>query len=177
MDNPTNEKTNTTTGSPSPKKAFSMTNYLSPNPKQPTIGTTPENEEQLPKPPDDIFNTKLIAAMTNRDTILRKVCDCILTGDEQRFKRLSKQIHAKWRSLSVQNGCVLLDNKLAIPNSLKESVIDVLHSTHPVAWGMTELGQRIWWPFINRDLINKSKTCRPCTEFGNNLKSINPKSH
>ena len=177
MDNPTNEKTNTTTGSPSPKKALSMTNYLSPHPKQPTIGTTPENEEQLPKPPDDIFNTKLIAAMTNRDTVLREVRDCILTGDEQRCTKLSKQIHAKWRSLSVQNGCVLLDNKLAIPNSLKESVIDVLHSTHPGAWGMTELGQRIWWPFINRDLINKSKTCRPCTEFVKNLKSINPKSH
>ena len=177
MDNPTNEKTNTTTGSPSPKKALSMTNYLSPHPKQPTIGTTPENEEQLPKPPDDIFNTKLIAAMTNRDTVLREVRDCILTGDEQRCTKLSKQIHAKWRSLSVQNGCILLDNKLAIPNSLKESVIDVLHSTHPGAWGMTELGQRIWWPFINRDLINKSKTCRPCTEFVKNLKSINPKSH
>ena len=114
-----------------------MTSYLSPPPKQPTIGTTSEKEEQLPKPPDDIFNTKLIAAMTNRVTVLREVRDCILTGDEQRCKKLSKQIHAKWRSLSVQNGCVLLDNKLAIPNSLKEPVIDVLHSTHPGAWGMT----------------------------------------
>ena len=176
MDNPTNEKTNTTTGSTSPKKTFSMTNYLSTPPKQKTIGTTPENKEQLSKPPDNIFNTKLIAAMTNRDTVLREVRDCILTGDEQRCKKLSKQIHATWRSLSVQNGCLLLDNKLAIPNSLKESVIDVLHSTHPGAWGMTELGQRIWWPFINRDLINKSKTCRPCTEFGKNLKNKNPKS-
>ena len=73
MDNPINEKTNTTTGSASPKKTFSMTNYLSTPPKQPTIGTTPENEEQLPKPPDNIFNTKLIAAMTNRDTVLREV--------------------------------------------------------------------------------------------------------
>ena len=154
-----------------------MTSFLSPPRKQPTIGTTSEKEEQLPKPPDDIFNTKLIAAMINRDTVLREVRDCIQTGDEQRCKKLSKQIHAKWRSLSVHNGCVLLDNKLAIPNSLKEWVIDVLHSTHPGAWGMTELGQRIWWPFINRDLINKSKTCRPCTEFGKNLKSINPKSH
>ena len=60
-----------------------MTSYLSPPPKQPTIGTTSEKEEQLPNPPDDIFNTKLIAAMTNRDTVLRGVRDCILTGDEQ----------------------------------------------------------------------------------------------
>ena len=40
---------------------------------------------------------------------------------------------------------------------------------------MIELGHRVW-PFINRDLINKSKTCRPCTEFGSNLKSIIPKT-
>ena len=59
---------------------------------------------------------------------------------------------------------------------MKEAVIDVLHATHPGAWGMSELAHRLWWPFINRDLINKSKTCRPSTEFGKNLKSIIPKT-
>ena len=115
--------------------------------------------------------------MSNWDTVLREVRDCILTGDDQRCKKLCKQNHAKWRSLSVQNGGVLLDNKLAIPIALKASVTDVIHSTHPRAWGMTELGQRLWWHFINLDLINKSKTCRPCTEFGKNSKSIIRKSH
>ena len=65
-----------------------------------------------------------------------------------------------------------MDNKLAIPNILKESVMDVLHATHLGAWGMTDLGQRLWWPFIKQDLITKSKTCRPCTEFGKNLKNF-----
>ena len=51
MDNPNNEQTNPTKGSPSPKKAFSMTKCLSPPPKQPTIGTTSEKEEQQPNPP------------------------------------------------------------------------------------------------------------------------------
>ena len=35
---------------------------------------------------------------------------------------------------------------------------------------------RIRTTLINRGLINKSKTCRPCTEFGKNLKSIIPKT-
>ena len=139
MDNSNNEQTNPTAGSPSPRKDFSMSNYLSPTPKQ----LPSERDDQLPKPLEDIFNIQLIAAMTNRDAVLREVRDCILTGDDQRCKKLSKQIHAKWRSLSVQNGCVLLDNKLAISNALKDSVIDVLHSTHPGSWGMTELGQRL----------------------------------
>ena len=92
--------------------------------------------------------------MINRDTVLREIRDCIINEDQARCKSLSKQIHAKWGSLSVNNGCMLVDNKLAIPNILKESVMDVVHSTHPGAWGMTELGQRLWWPFIDRDLIN-----------------------
>ena len=41
---------------------------------------------------------------------------------------------------------------------------------------MTEFANRLWWPSRNRDFTNKSKTCRPCTEFGKNLKSIIPKT-
>ena len=57
---------------------------------------------------------------------------------------------------------------------MKDAMMDVLHATHPGAWAMIELAHRLLWPFINRDLINKLKTCRPCTEFGKNLKSIIP---
>ena len=78
--------------------------------------------------------------------------------------------------MSVNDGCILLDNRLTIPNALKEAVIDVLHATHLGSWGVTELANRLWWPFINRDLINNAKTSRPCTEFGKNLKSIIPKT-
>ena len=119
---------------------------------------------------------KLIAAMTNRDSVLREVRDCILTDNEQRCKKLCKQIHGQWRNLSTHNGCILADNKLAIPHIMKKPVMDILHATNPGAWGVTELGQRLWWPYVNRDLINKSKTCRPCTEFGKNLKYLIPKT-
>ena len=114
--------------------------------------------------------------MTNKESVLHETRDCIIQGDELRCKAVSRQIHTHWKQLSVNDGCILLDNQLTIPNAMKDAVIDVLHATHPGAWGMTELATRLWWPFINRDLINKSKTCRPCTEFGKNLKSIIPKT-
>ena len=176
MEHTTNKPNSATIKSPTQKTPFSMRNYLSPTPNKDEHHPTSSSDDQLPKELDIIFNKQLIPAMINRDTVLREIRDCILNNDQARCKQLSMQIHAKWNSLSVNNGCILVDNKLAIPNILKDSVIDVLHSTHPGAWGMTELGQRLWWPFINRDLINKSKTCRPCTEFGKNLKSIIKKS-
>ena len=161
-----------TAKSPVRKTSFSMRNYLSPTPKS----SPPTSDDQLSKQLESAFNQPLIAAMINRDTVLREIRDCIINEDQARCKRLSKQVYAKWGRLSVNNGRILVDNKLAILNILMESVMDVLHATHPGAWDMTELGQRLWWPFINRDLINKSKTCRPCTDFGKNLKSIIRKS-
>ena len=166
MDNSITEQGTTTNGSPSPINAFSLSNNLRPTPKQ----SAPEREDQLPKPLEDIFNTQFIAAMTNRDTVLREVRHCVPIGDNQRCKKLSKQMFTHWSNLSVHNSCILLENKLTIPNALKESVFDLLHFTHPGAWLMTELTQHLWWPFINRDLINKSKTFRPCTEFDKNFK-------
>ena len=161
MENTTNNPEITTTKSPAQKTLFSMRNYLSPIPKQEEHQSTTTANDQLLNQLDSIFNQDLIAAIINRDTVLREIRDCIINEGQAQGKSLSKQIHAKWRSLSVNNGCILVENKLAIPKILKESVLDVLHSTHPGAWGMTELGQRLWWPFINRDSINKSKTCRP----------------
>ena len=161
MDCSNNNSNSPMVKSPVQKTPLSISNYLSPTPK---ISPLPSDDQQLPKHLENAFNAQLIAALINRDTVLREIRECITTDNQARCKRLSRQIHAKWGSLSVNNGCILVDNKLAIPNTLKESVMDALHATHPGAWGMTELGQSLWWPFINRDLINKSKTCRPCTE-------------
>ena len=59
MDNSNKDQPNRTTGSPSPRKAFSMSNYLSPTHKQPA-SEKDERDDQLPKPLEDIFNTQLI---------------------------------------------------------------------------------------------------------------------
>ena len=68
MENSGYKQINPFTDFPSPKRPFSMSNYLNSTPKQLSI----EKDDQLPKPLEDIFNTKLIAAMTNPDTVLRE---------------------------------------------------------------------------------------------------------
>ena len=171
----TSTETSNSQASPSRPK-ISMSNFLSPFKSPSTETQQHPKDKEVNDMIQGVFNMKLIAAMTNRDSVLREVRDCILTDDEQRCKKLCKQIHGQWRNLSTHNGCILVDNKLAIPHIMKEPVMDILHATHLGAWGMTELGQRLWWPFVNRDLINKSKTCRTCSEFGKNLKSLIPKT-
>ena len=119
-----------------------------------------------------LINSKFVAALRNRETVIREVRDCIGLNDEQRCSALSKQIHAHWQNLNIKNGCIFIDNKVAIPNTIKKAVIDLFHSTHPGSWGMTEIEKRVWLPFCNRDILNQVKTCKTCTEYGKNLKSF-----
>ena len=157
MDN-NNEKSQ----SKSPTKSnFSMSYLLSPlkSPATDDLSTSGQDprDQELTKAIHGIFNTQLIAAMINRDTVLREVRDCVLAIDEERCKKLCKQIHAQWQNLSTHNGFSFKGQQTSHPHAMKEPVMEILHATHPGAWGMTELGQRLWWPFIYRDLINKIK--------------------
>ena len=68
------------------------------------------------------------------------------------MKNDAKDYAANYTHLSLHNRCLM-----AIPDSVKDAVMHVLIATYSDAWEMTELGQRLWWPSINRDLLNKSK--------------------
>ena len=39
---------------------------------------------------------------------------------------------------------------------------------------MTELPDRVWWPFCNIDLLNRFRLCKACTDFGKILKPVVP---
>ena len=78
-----------------PKLKFSMSYFLSPlkSPVTDNLTTTSQDQRdrELTKAIHGIFNTQLIAAMINRDTVLREVRDCILATDEERCKKLSNR--------------------------------------------------------------------------------------
>ena len=78
-----------------------------------------------------IFNKSLIASLTSKDAVLKEVRDCILTNNGNRLKALNPYIHSCWRDLHVRSGCVCIKEKVAIPNVLREAMVDVMHSSHP----------------------------------------------
>ena len=65
-----------------------------------------------------------------------------------------------------------LDERIAIPKSFKDAVLEDIHSTHPGSFAMLSLAQNIWWPYIHRDILAKASECKPCTEIGKNPKSV-----
>ena len=121
-----------------------------------------------------IFSSTLMANLTTKDAILKKIRDYILTENEVRCKQISPYIHTFWKDMHVKNGCVCIDDRIAIPHSIKEAYVEAIHATHPGSWGMTDRALHAWWPYMHLDIISKTAKCNPCVKIGKNLKSIIP---
>ena len=117
-----------------------------------------------------IFSSTLMASLTSNDAILKEIRDCILTENEDRCKQISPYIHTFLMDLHVKNGCVRIDGRIAIPNSIKDAYVEAIHATHTGSWGMTDMATHAWWPYMHRDIISKTAKCSPCVKIGKYLK-------
>ena len=157
---------------------FNHINYLSPsklhNPTPASIPNIMPTITDLDSNVRQLFNSKFLAALINKDSILREIRDCNISNAEERCRKLSEQVQAHCKLLSTKNGCIFVDKRVEIPNSKKEAVTDVFHATHPESWGMTELANHVWWPFCIRDLLNRARLCKSRTDLGKNLKPFLP---
>ena len=66
-----------------------------------------------------IFSSTLMASLISKDAILKEFCNCILTDNEDRCRQISTYINSFWKDL-VKIGCVCIDNRIAILNSMKK---------------------------------------------------------
>ena len=121
-----------------------------------------------------IFSSSLMASLTTKDAILKEIRDCNLTENEDRCKQISPYLHSFWKDLHVRNGCVCIDDRIALPHAIKDAYVDAIHATHPGTWGMTDIATHARWPYMHRDIATKTAKCNPCVKIGKNLKSIIP---
>ena len=123
-----------------------------------------------------IFSSTLMASLTAKDAILKEIRDCVLTENEDRCKQISPYIHIFRKDLHVKSGCVYIDDRKAIPNSIKDAYVEAIHATPPGSWGMTDMATHAWWPYMHRDIITKTAKCNIYVKIGKNLKSFIPAS-
>ena len=116
------------------------------------------------------FSSSLMASLTTKDAILKEIRDCILTDNADRCRQISPYIHSFWKDLHVKNGCVCIDDRIALPHAIKDAYVDAIHATHHGTWGMTDMATHAWWPYMHRDIATKISKCNPCVKIGKNLK-------
>ena len=78
-----------------------------------------------------VFSKEFLAILTGMDAILKEVRDCVVRSNADRLQEISPYLFSYWRDLSVKHGCVCLDERIAIPKSIKDAVLEGIHSTHP----------------------------------------------
>ena len=75
--------------------------------------------------------------------------------------------------LSVQDGIILWGIRVIIPQALRSSLLNELHTNHTGSSRMKELARSyLWWPNLDQDLENVSASCDTCLEH----RSMPPKA-
>ena len=102
------------------------------NAETPTGSTIEETDDMLfTETLNKVFSKRFLAILTGKDAVLKEVRDCVIRNDPDRLQEISLYLFSYWRDLSVKHGCVCLDERIAIPKSIKDAVLEDIDSTHP----------------------------------------------
>ena len=117
-----------------------------------------------------LFDVDLLGELTGEEPFLGPMRTAIINKDVQSFNKLGAYMAQFWPKAAVVNNCVLIDNKLAIPEQLRSAILTRFHRSHPGQAAMMDASEYIWWPFLNRHFVNVCENCPECTLFGKNSK-------
>ena len=110
-----------------------------------------------------VFGEEFVAEATQKDRQMAPIIKLIRDKDWETLKKVSPYFYSLKRDLSITpSGCVLYDNRLKVPTSLKQLVINSLHQTHPGQSGMLQLADLVWFPRIHREVTAKAQSCGDC---------------
>lgn len=109
---------------------------------------------------------ELIRNQTSKDKVLSKVLNCIKTGWRNlNFDQEMQHFYRKRDELSVENGILMWQGRMIIPQVSQRSVLTYLHRGHPGISAMRALSRfYVWWPYLDDHIDAFVKTCTRCQE-------------
>ena len=129
--------------------------------------------------PTDIFYSEhfndlpitsaVIRRETQRDHVLSQVLDMVMQGYFPKSEDPTlKPYQQRSTELNVHQGCILWGNRVVIPDSLRENVLNEIHSGHVGVVKMKSLSRTyVWWPGLDKDIEKLCKTCAGCSYVKN----------
>ena len=105
-----------------------------------------------------------IIRYTRRDPMLAHVHEYLMRGwpDGENSVELSAY-RCRRDEMSVQDGCVLWDARVVIPQQCRQAVMQELHLAHPGINHMKSLARSyVWWPAMDNELEKLSNQCELC---------------
>ena len=117
-----------------------------------------------------LFDKTLLDELISEDVWMDRLRRVIERKDRVRFELMGPYTNPLWNQLSVVDDCILVDNRLAVPTQLRPAVMKQIHRGHPGQEAVLDVSNYLWWPHMNKDIVNLAKECRECTLYGENAK-------
>ena len=116
-----------------------------------------------------LFDKSLLAELTTVDTWMDHLRRVIERGDKKGFEIMGPYTNPLWSQMAVQHDCILVNNRLAVPVQLRQAVLKRIHRGHPGQEAMLGAAQNLWWPHMNKDIVNLAGDC---TRYDKNVKYL-----
>jgi signal peptidase I len=110
------------------------------------------------------LNYTHIAEQSKEDMMMSKVMEYVQCCWPHTHKDLNlNAFYTRRHELTVQGGCLLYGDRVVIPDKQQYAVLELLHHNHPGQTRMKLLARScVWWPNIDRDIVNHVLSCSPC---------------
>ena len=106
-----------------------------------------------------ILDSDVLLELTDEDPSLRLMKRALINRDYEGFCRIDSYLKSFWHCAAVVDGCVVVDNRIAIPNCLRKPLLDRLHWSHAGQLAMVDAAQYLWLPRMHRDIVQLCKDC------------------
>ena len=100
---------------------------------------------------------------------MQEAIKCTIEGWPQHPQDLPRHLarfYAERTHLSMADRLLIYDGRIAIPQSLRTKILEVIHHGHQ---GITKSRQRangaVWWPGISRDISDMIHRCSQCQTY------------
>ncbi|KAK3924093.1 hypothetical protein KUF71_002423 [Frankliniella fusca] len=102
--------------------------------------------------------------MTDRDVGLKSVMGYYQNGWPSSEDKLTPETRPYWKlqnDIFVEDGLVILEDKIIVPPSLRPEILRALHAAH-LGIEKTKARQVVYWPGITNDIQTLISECRVC---------------
>ena len=116
---------------------------------------------------------RTIAGETTNDEKLLKTLVCI---ERKTMEQIPDEYKGYTKHLSTRFDVLYYDDKTIIPQTLRRTIITLLHKRHPEINKMSAAAKPFWWPKLTKEIQNKCDECIPCKMTGKSNKPQIPMS-